>query len=235
MIRVDRAELTRNEIIRVAANRFLNDGYSNTTVNSLSKALGMSTGNITFHFPTKEHLLTSLANMLCAFQWELLKEETKEGYSPILAVCLELMSIASACEQDEIAKDFFLSTYRSPMCLEVIRENDEERAKDVFREYCSDWTDAQFKEAEVLVSGIEYATLTTSSDSVALEQRVEGALDAILSIYNVPKDIREKKIKKVTETNYRELGLRVLKEFREYVDKTTEQALFDLLTRKSIV
>ena len=28
MIRVDRAELTRNEIIRVAANRFLNDGYT---------------------------------------------------------------------------------------------------------------------------------------------------------------------------------------------------------------
>ena len=48
MIRVDRAELTRNEIIRVAANRFLNEGYTKTTVASMAKALSMSTGNMTF-------------------------------------------------------------------------------------------------------------------------------------------------------------------------------------------
>ena len=50
MIRVDRAELTRNEIIRIAANRFMNDGYTKTTVASMAKALNMSTGNMTFHF-----------------------------------------------------------------------------------------------------------------------------------------------------------------------------------------
>ena len=69
MIRVDRAELTRNEIIRVAANRFLNDGYTKTTVASMAKALNMSTGNMTFHFPTKEHMLAELVEMLCKYQW----------------------------------------------------------------------------------------------------------------------------------------------------------------------
>ena len=122
MIRVDRAELTRNEVIRVAANRFLNDGYTKTTVASMAKALSMSTGNMTFHFPTKEHMLAELVNMLCRYQKELMEDEAKDGESSVMAICLELITIASACEQDEVAKDFFLSSYRSEMCMEHIRK-----------------------------------------------------------------------------------------------------------------
>ncbi len=232
MIRVDRAELTRNEIIRVAANRFLNDGYTKTTVASMAKALNMSTGNMTFHFPTKDHMLAELVDMLCKYEWKLMVDEVKEGYSSVMAVCLELLTIASACEQDEVAKDFFLSTYRSELCMERIRKNDKERAKEIFKEYCPDWTEEHFTEAACLVSGIEYATLLTTSESARLEMRVEGALRTILTIYNVPKEIRDEKIKKVLSMDYQTLGLDTLKKFRKYVDKATEQALLDLMKRK---
>lgn len=234
MIRVDRAELTRNEIIRVAANRFLNDGYTKTTVASMAKSLNMSTGNMTFYFPTKDHMLAELVDMLGKYQWSLMEDEAKDGYSSVMAICLELLTIASACEQDEIAKDFFLSSYRSELCMERIRKNDKKRAKEVFKEYCIDWTDEYFEEAETLVSGIEYATLLTTSESAPLEIRVSGALKTILSIYNVPKEVRDQKIKKVLSTDYQKLGLDTLKKFRKYVDKTTEQALHDLLARRTL-
>jgi len=233
MIRVDRAELTRNEIIRVAANRFLNNGYTKTTVASMAKALNMSTGNMTFHFPTKEHMLAELVDMLCKYQWKLMEEEAREGYSSVMAICLELLTIASACEQDEVAKDFFLSSYRSELCMDIIRKNDKERSKAVFRDYCPDWTDEYFAEAGALVSGIEYATLLTTSESAPLELRVGAALRTILSIYNVPKELREQKIRKVLSMDYRAFGLDTLRKFREYVDKTTEQALFALLKKKT--
>ena len=232
MIRVDRKELTRSEIVRVAANCFLNDGYTKTTVNSLCKKLNMSPGNLTFHFPAKEQLLAELVEMLCKYQWKLMEEEARDGYSSIMAICLELLTIASACEQDEVAKDFFLSSYRSELCMELIRKNDTQRAKEVFGKYCPQWSDAYYSEAEILVSGIEYAVLFASSNSVPLEIRVGGALRTILSIYNVPKEIRDEKIKKVLSMNYQKLGLDTLKKFRQFVDQTTEQALFDLLKRK---
>ena len=234
MIRVDRKELTRSEIVRIAANCFLNDGYTKTTVNSMCKKLNMSPGNMTFHFPTKEHMLAELVEMLCKYQWKMMKDEAKDGYCSIMAICLELLTIASACEQDEVAKDFFISSYRSEMCMEHIRKNDTQRAKEVFKEYCPDWTDEYFSEAETLVSGIEYATLFTTPDSAPLEIRVNGALRTILSIYNVPKEIRDEKIKKVLSMDYQNMGMDTLKKFRNYVDKTTEQALHDLLARKSL-
>lgn len=232
MIRVDRSQLTKNEIVRLAANRFLNDGYSATSIHSLCKTLNMSTGNMTFYFPTKEHLLSVLVDMLCDFQWKMLEEEAAEGNGSLLALCLELLSIASACEQDEVAKDFFLSTYRSQMCLETIRKNDKTRAKEVFGEFCPDWTDEHFEEAEMLVSGIEFATLITTSNSPPLEYRISGALNTILTIYQVPEEIRKRKIEKVLSLDYKKMGLRVLEAFRQYVDRETEQALLDLLTKR---
>lgn len=234
MIRVDRAQLTRNEIIRLAANRFLKDGYSKTSIHAMCKILNMSTGNMTFHFPTKEHLLAELTDILCKFQWKAIEYETKRGYSLLEAFCFEFLTMAAACEEDAVAKDFFISAYCSPMSLDMIRKNDKDRAQKIFREYCPDWKDEHFIEAETLVSGIEYATFMTTSESAPLETRIAGALQTILAIYQVPEEIRKENIQKVLKMDYRKFGLRVLEEFRTYVDEATEQALTDLFTKKEV-
>lgn len=232
MVRVNRSELTRKEIMRCAANRFLNGGYTATTVSSICKSLNMSTGNLTFHYPSKEHMLAELVDMLCEFQWSVMKKEAADGYSSVMAICLELMTMAVACEEDEVARDFFLSTYTSPITVDIIRKKDKERAMEVFKEYCPGWTEEQFIEAETLVSGIEYATLLTTSDSASLETRVAGALNTILNIYNVPEDVRKTKIEKTLALDYRSLGRKILSDFRNYVDHTTEKALLELVTVK---
>ncbi|MBQ9948779.1 MAG: TetR/AcrR family transcriptional regulator, partial [Oscillospiraceae bacterium] len=153
MARINRAMLTKAEIIQVATKLFLQNGYSTTTTKAVCDELQMSKGNLTFHYPTKDHLLAVLVEMLCSFQWEMMEQEANEGYSSIMAICLELMAMASMCEIDEVAKDLYISAYTSTMSLEIIRRNDARRAKMVFAEYCRGWSDEQFAEAETLVSG----------------------------------------------------------------------------------
>ena len=160
-----------------------------------------------------------------------MEEEADEGVSSIMALCLELTSMVSASEDDAMIKDFFLSAYSSPMCLEIIRRNDTDRAKKVFASYRPDWTDEQFAEAEILCSGIEYATLMTTNDSVSLETRISGALNNILGIYGISQELRDTKIRKVFAMEYRNLGKQVLMEFKEYVQQANEDALLDLLKR----
>lgn len=229
MARINKSALTKLEIVQEASKQFLEKGYTATTISSISKQLNMSSGNLTFHFPTKEHLLAQLVDLLCDFQWKLMEAEADEGYSSIMAVCLELSSMASACEADSVIKDFFLSAYSSPMCLEIIRRNHAERAKKVFASYRPEWTQEQFAEAEILCSGIEYATMMTVNDSVTLEMRITGALHNILGIFGIPAEIRNQKIQKVFSIDYRNLGKRVLAEFRKYVEQANEQAFLDLL------
>lgn len=223
------AKVTRLSIVRCATEMFLERGYSATSPGMISKALDISTGNLTYHFPTKEHLLSELVDMLCKYQWALMEQEAAEGYSSIMAICLELATMNAACETDGVAKDFFLSAYTSLICMSIIRKNDTERAKKVFKEYRSDWTHEQFAEAEILVSGIEYATLMTAGDPVALETRISGALHNILGIYGIPEEIRNQKLQKVLAMDYRSLGKRVLDEFREFVKTENDHALQNLL------
>ncbi len=229
MARIDKRALTRLEIIQVASKHFLENGYSNTTIKAICEELDMSPGNVTFYFPTKGHLLAELLHMLCKFQEEMMEREANEGLSSIMAICLEMTAMATMCEDDEIAKDFYLSAYRDSRCLDLIRKNDAERAKKVFRDYTSAWTDEQFAEAEIIVSGIEYATLMTAGDPVSLEGRISCALNNILSIFGVPEEIRQVKIEKVFAMDYRKIGTRVLKEFKKYVEETNEQAFMALL------
>ncbi len=228
MARINRTMLTKAEIVQTATELFLKNGYSYTTIKAICDELQMSKGNLTFHYPTKEHLLAELVDMLCSFQRKMMEQEANEGYSSIMSICLELMAMASICEEDEIAKDIYISAYQSPMSLAKIRLNDARRAKQVFAQYCNGWTDEQFAEAETLVSGIEYATLMTTPDSPPLGLRIAGALELILKIYNVPEELRAMKIKRVMAMDYRSVGRRVLAEFREHVQRTNYVALEQL-------
>lgn len=160
-----------------------------------------------------------------------MEEEANDDISSILAICLELTAMAGACEDDPVIKDFLLSAYSSPLCLSVIRRNDAQRAKEVFKDYCSDWSDEQFAMAEVLVSGIEFATLMTAGDSIPLETRIFSAIETILGIYGVPEDVCSTKLEKVYAMDYRNIGKKAFMDFRKFVEQSNDRAFRDLLKR----
>lgn len=228
-----RVNTTKYEIIRTATQLFLEKGYSATTPKMICDELDISTGNLTYYFPTKEHLLAVLIEMLCRFQGNTLHQMVEEeGTTSLLAVCLELATMATMSEESEIVKDLFLSAYSSPMCLDIIRKHDTQRAKYIYSQYCPDWTEQQYVEAEVLVSGIEYTTLMTTDNTLPLETRITGALNNIMWIFSVPEDIRRQKIEKVLAMDYRALGKRILASFKEFVEETNEHLFENLLERK---
>ena len=228
MARIPKSSLTRLQIMKVATAMFLENGYSNTSAKAICRELDMSTGNLTFYFPSKEHVLAEMTDMLCGFQWEITKKETAEGESQIMAICLELMAMAALCEIDPVAKDFYVSTYTSPMCLDIIRRNDSKRAQAVFHDYHPTWTEADFDAAEIIVSGIEYGLLT-ASDNVAFSDKIFNALKAILFLYGVEKDEAREIIERILKMNYTDLGKKYMNGFKEFVNKSNEQALLDLL------
>ena len=231
MARISKSTIIKLEIIQVASKMFLEKVYSNTSIKMVCDELEMSPGNVTFYFRTKEHLLAELVDILCNFQRKMMDKEANEGVSSVMAMCLELATMIVMCEEDENVKEFLFSAYSSPMGLEIIRNNDAQRAKEVFKDYCPDWTDDQFMEAEVLASGVEYATLMTTEDILPIETRISGALNNILGIYQVPEEIRKMKIDRLLNMDYRKIGRKVLRDFKKYVEQANEQAFLDLLKR----
>ncbi|MBP1570565.1 MAG: TetR/AcrR family transcriptional regulator, partial [Oscillospiraceae bacterium] len=191
MTRVSRST-TRNEIIQVACENFFERGYSSTSPKLIASELGISPGNLTYHFPTKEHLLMVVVQMLCEFQWKLLGIEAEKGIDSVDSVCLEMMTVAAACQEDEIARDFFTAAFQSKMCRDYLRNDHINRAKRIFADHCGDWTDEDFVQAELLIMGIQYITITADDSILPLKTRIRGALEYILNIYGIDEEIRQK-------------------------------------------
>ncbi len=223
---------TRLQIIQLAAKLYIDEGFNNTSFSKIAKILDLSPGNITFYFKTKEHLLAVLVDELFDFQNLMMEQATDEGKTSLLTYCLELTAMAAICEEDSAAKDFYASAYTSDITLALIRENDTEKTKAVFSEFCPDWTYEQWTATENIVSGIEYATIMTREEDTPLPLQIEKALNAIMLLYGVPEELRKIKIEKVLAMDYRALGKRILAEFKEYIDTVNEQNLKKAIQQK---
>ena len=83
-----RVKRTRLDIIQCATTMFLGCGYTASSTKQIADELDISIGNLTYYFPTKEHLLAVLVDMLCDYQRQRMEEEADDGLSSIMAICL---------------------------------------------------------------------------------------------------------------------------------------------------
>ena len=234
MARIPKSSLTRLQIMKVATAMFLENGYSNTSAKAICRELDMSTGNLTFYFPTKEHVLAVLVQMMIDYQWREMEASADEGKSSLLAYCLELSTLVAIAEEIPQMNDFLIAAYTHPMTLDLIRENDVEKVKTVFGVYTEGWDDEKYTEMEAIISGIEYATIMKTEHSTSVERRLEGALSSIMLLMGVPEEIRQKKLKKVLAMDYLSIGRKVYEDFKQYVTETNENALDEILKNTKI-
>lgn len=210
---------TKYKILLCATKLFLEKGYKDTYVTTITNSLKISTGNLTFHFPTKEHILAELIKELNAFQHQIEEDNDLVGYALVVEYLLELVMIVAVSESNPNIRDLIIAAYTYPMPFEIIRENDTQRARYVFGRFCPDWTELEYIQAENVVSGIEYAMYRKeNTQQISFEQRIISSMDAIMKVYEVPADVRQSVISEVMAVDYRSKGSSIFEEFTHYVE-----------------
>ncbi|MBE6633478.1 MAG: TetR/AcrR family transcriptional regulator [Ruminococcaceae bacterium] len=217
---------TRLEIIQLGTKMIIEEGYSKTSALALSKNLGISTGNLTFHFPTKEHLLLELVKFMGNFHQQCIRERREQGFDEIHAYCWEVASQIALCEGHEQAKDFYVSAYSHPMTLDYIKEWTVKKNMELFAHRLPEWSEQRFANLEHITSGIEYAALLAPcSEKFTLRDKIILTLDSLLRLYNVDAEERERAIEESLTVNYLAAGSDILKNFTTYVERLTQEAL----------
>lgn len=226
---MSRPQTTRKlEIIKTATEFIFSIGYSKTSPQMIAKKMNMSTGNITHYFPSKEHLLCTIVEMLCEFQWRMFEDSTEKGFGSIGSICMEMMMVATGCEQSEIARDFFSAVFESEMCRNYLRANHVKRYKQIFAKECEGWTDQDFNQAELMAMGLQYSTVAASDADVPLKDKISSALDKVLYIYQVDEETRKREIDKVMHLDYQSMSKQVIDSFIAFVNKTSNDALNEM-------
>ncbi len=226
---MSRPQTTRKfEIIKTATEFIFSVGYSKTSPQMIAKKMNMSTGNITHYFPSKEHLLCTIVEMLCEFQWRMFEGSTEKGFGSIGSICMEMMTVATGCEQSEIARDFFSAVFESEMCRNYLRGNHVKRSKVIFAKECEGWTDQDFEKAELMVMGLQYATVAANDANIPLKEKISEALDKVLYIFQVDEQTRKREIDKVMHLDYQGMSKQVIDSFIAFVNKTSNDALNEM-------
>ena len=226
-----RVNTTKHEIIQVAMALFLEVGVTQTSPKMIAEKLELSTGNITYYFPTKEHLLAVLVDMLCDFRKAQMERQTAAGIPPIVRLCMEYAAMITLCSEQSNASDVYRSAYASDLCLELIQRHKAERARRIFAPYHPEWTAEQYARAAVMVSGIDQTSLRINDFVPSVKERISVGLDAILSIYGVPAEERRELIAKVTAIDCSAVAQKEFQAFTEYVARITEETLDDLFNQ----
>lgn len=226
MARGTRNRPTKELIVQLASKLYIENGFTATDNKKIAAQLGISNGNLTFHFPQREHILTEFVKELCDFQRRLIDMLQSEDNSPLLALCIEFATMSATADESPAMRDVYVAAYTHPMPLAVIRENDAQKTQQIFEEYCPDWNEEQFAVMENFYSGIEYgmfSSLGNAGDS--LDRRVSSGLDSIMRLYNVPEEVRSCKIRQIMSMDYRNLGRKILTDFKDYITAVNWQAV----------
>lgn len=220
-----KSNLTKLEIMQVAMKMFLEKGFTNTSAKAISNELNISTGNLTFYYPTKEHILLELTKDITEFHTKCINKVSKE-HDDLFSYCWEISSQIMLCEENEQAKDLYLAIYSYPMTLYYVKDWTAEKNKKILGERLSDWTLERFRRVENVTCCIERSALTEPcTENYTIEDKIRLILTCLLKIYDISFEEREKVINEILKTDYHKMGHNLLKQLTKYVEKQNKQAL----------
>lgn len=212
------------KIVRSATKLFLQNGFSNTTFKMIEEDSGIKVGAITYYFRTKEDMLFLLIEELLDYHADILEGIHSEIQNNLLAYAIGIAVKLALCEQDRNAWDLYYSGYTHPVTYECIKTWAAEKNYNLLKDRLPDWTEHDFRDKEIVASGIEFAALKTFCDrSFTLDKKVSIILDGMMMLYEISKEERQKVIDKVLELDYENTAKEMFNEFVKRLDNDVKK------------
>ena len=221
-----KTNITKLEILEVATRMFLEKGFTNTSAKAISNELNISTGNLTFHYPTKENILLELTKEITSFHKQAIEKVQRDGCDDLFAYCWEVTSQITLCEENPQMNDIYLAIYSHPATMLFVKDWTAEKNFEILGKRLSDWSLERFRVAENVTCCIERSALTEPcTESYTLEDKIRLTLTCLLKIYDIGKDDRERVIGEILKTDYRKTGRDLLVQFTKYIEKHNQQII----------
>ncbi len=178
----------KTAIMNAAAKNFLKQGYTNTTIKSITSELGISTGSFNNLFATKEDLLCELVAFVLSSQFQttgkLLEGITEDK---LLFYAVETTLQLHIVEMNENLRDVYCAAYSLPKPSKMIQQTITGKWEVVFGEHLPKLTTKDFYMLEIATGGIMRGFMTIPCDMwFTMEQKVEAFLQCSFRMYRVP-------------------------------------------------
>ena len=215
---------TEKKILQTAIRLFLENGYSKTTLKSISRECDLRQGTIAYHFHTKEDMLYYLIQALTEFHGGIIDNGFEQSKDILFSYAAEIAIQLALCETDRKAWDLYYSAYSQFKTFEFIKNWAAQEHYMLFKDRLPEWTESDFRDKENVASGIELAMFYAPCDRFfTLEKKISLTLDSIMLLYNVSEKERKETIDKILKLDCCKIGKEM---FERFVNKiyTTEES-----------
>ena len=209
---------TEKTIIRSAIKLFLKNGFTETTLKMISDDTGIRQGTLCYHFHTKEEMLYLLMQEIMDYHSEIIDAILVETEDKLFAYAMEISIQIALCEQYDKVNDVYRSAYSHQGTLDFIRVWGAKKNHALLGDWLPEWSLSDFMVQENLAIGLENSSfIMKCNDEITLEDKVSKILEALMLVYRIPEDERDKTIKRVLATDLPDVAKKVYARFMQRI------------------
>lgn len=221
----EQSDAMRRRILNAAAESFLENGFTDTTVRSITTKLGISIGAFNSHFRTKEDVLCELIVFVLEGQFstseKLLAGKTEDK---LLLYAAETALQLHIVELNENLRDVYSSAYSLPKTSALIQQRVTGKMEYIFKEYLPELQTKDFYILEIATGGIMRGFMTVPCNMwFTMDQKVEAFLKNAFRLYDIPPEKIQEAVDFVKQFDFQTVAKETISGIFRYLEESSKQ------------
>ncbi|MCD8225432.1 MAG: TetR/AcrR family transcriptional regulator [Clostridiales bacterium] len=221
----EQSNAVRRRIVNAAAESFLEKGFTNTTVRSITTKIGISIGAFNSHFRTKEDVLCELIGFVLESQFsaskKLLAGKTEDK---LLLYAAETALQLHIVEMDENLRDVYSSAYSLPKTSALIQQRVTGKMERIFKEYLPELQTKDFYILEIATGGVMRGFMTVPCNMwFTMDQKVEAFLKNAFRLYDIPPEKIQEAIDFVKQFDFEAIAKETLSGIFRHLEESSKE------------
>ena len=218
-----RTEKNKSKILHAAAKSFLEKGYSQTTMNELATAAGVSYGALFRIFSDKETILCELVKYVLEGQFEATKIVLKDKCDDkILFYAFETTLQLFMAESSEHMREMYNVSYSLPNSSNIIFNTITGKLEEIFKEHLPHLETKDFYELEIASAGIMRNFMSVPCNMYfTMERKLRRFLETTFLVYRVSDEKINEAIEFVSKYDFKMISQGVLERMLKYLEDRT--------------
>lgn len=214
----------KEKVMLVAAQSFLEVGYTNTTLKMICAGTGLSNGSVVNLFGSKEGILCGLVELVVDAQFketaDILRGVTDDK---VLLYASETALQLHIVEMNENLREIYCNAYSLPKPSAVLQQTITGKLEAIFKELLPELETKDFYMLEIATGGIMRGFMTIPCNMwFTLEMKVEAFLKNTLRLYYVPDEKIEETVAFVKTIDFNQAAKETIDGIFRYLEKQRE-------------
>ena len=211
----------RDRVVLAAADLFLKQGFSNTSIKEISVESGVSENAIYYEMKTKEAIIAEHIGYVIERQREV-TAELLDGVTDdkLQRYCFEKVLQLYISETGENMRELYTTIYSIPKTWDYIKEVNAEALKYVFGEQFPEFDFKDFYELEIATGGIMRGYLTVPCNMYfTKKQKAKRYIETTLRVFSVDKETIDSTIKFILQFDFSKIASEMVDGLFNYFEK----------------